>query len=97
MATGDGIMVDKFLSQDLLRALDTFIAEQHPGISRFDALRLAFHDWATRHGYLDTQLDEAEVFPRRHQVGVSRADRHTAGEMLDQFIHVHRSPNGKAR
>ena len=86
-------MVDRFLSEDLLRALDTFISDQHPGISRYEALRIAFHDWAVEHGYLDTEADEADVFPQSTQDSVPRDDRHKAGEMLDEFIFDQRRPN----
>lgn len=83
-------MVDSFLSGDLIRALDTFISDQHPGLTRYDALRLAFHDWAVEHGYLDTPLNEAEVFPRGRRDSVPKRDRQTAGEMLDRFIEEQR-------
>jgi hypothetical protein len=87
-------MVDRFLSEDLLRALDAFIAEQHPGVSRYDALRLAFHDWAARHGYLEAPLEEAEIFPAGGRAMVSRRDRKEAGGMLDRFIQDSRSADG---
>ncbi len=83
-------MVDSFLSKDLLRALDTFISDQHPDLTRYDALRLAFHDWAVEHGYLDTPLNEADVFPRGRRDSVPKQDRRTAGEMLNRFIHEKR-------
>jgi len=90
-------MVDRFLSEDLLRALDAFIAEQHPGLSRYEALRLAFHDWAVRCGYLDTPLDEADIFPAGGRAMVTRNDRATAGGMLDRFIEDNRSADGRIR
>ncbi len=90
-------MVDKFLSDDLLRALDAFIAEQHPGMSRYDALRLAFHDWAARHGYLDAPVNETEVFPAGGRTMLSRKDRTEAGGMLDRFIEDSRSADGRSK
>ncbi|AVO44122.1 hypothetical protein [Phreatobacter cathodiphilus] len=87
-------MIDRFLSEDLLRALDAFIAEQHPGLSRYDALRLAFHDWAARHGYLDASLEESEIFPAGGRAVVSRSDHKEAGCMLDRFIHDSRPADG---
>jgi hypothetical protein len=38
--------------RDLLDALDRFVAEEHPGTLRPEALRIAFRDWAIGHGYL---------------------------------------------
>ena len=38
--------------RDLLDALDRFIAEDHKGATRPEALRIAFRDWAIGHGYL---------------------------------------------
>lgn len=90
-------MVERFLSEDLLRALDAFIAEQHPGLSRYEALRLAFHDWAVRCGYLDTPLEEADIFPVGGRAMVTRNDRATAGGMLDRFIEDNRSADGRIR
>lgn len=87
-------MIDKYLSEDLLRALDAFISEQHPGLSRFDALRLAFHGWAARHGYLDAPLGETDVFPAGGRAMVTRKDRNEAGGMLDRFILDSRSADG---
>lgn len=36
----------------LIRALDRFIAEEAPGLSRPEALRQAFQDWCVSAGYL---------------------------------------------
>ena len=36
----------------LIRALDRFIAEEAPGLSRPDALRQVFQDWCVNAGYL---------------------------------------------
>jgi hypothetical protein len=79
-------MVDRIFSPDLLAALDRFINEQHPKLSRYDALKLAFQDWAIRHGYLDTPIVETDVFPAGRRTDVSRADRMKAGGMLNQLI-----------
>jgi metal-responsive CopG/Arc/MetJ family transcriptional regulator len=51
-ATGKGTQVQVRLQPDLLRALDRFIAEEAPDVSRPEALRTAFKDWAVAHGYL---------------------------------------------
>jgi metal-responsive CopG/Arc/MetJ family transcriptional regulator len=40
------------LQPDLLAALDRFISEEKPDVSRPEALRTAFKDWAVAHGYL---------------------------------------------
>lgn len=88
-------MVDQILSPDLLRALDRFINGQHPSLSRYDALKLAFRDWAIGHGYLDVPLNKSEVFPRGRRISVSRAVRTTAGAMLDRFIADHPSKDHK--
>jgi hypothetical protein len=88
-------MVDRFLSEDLLRALDAFIAEQHPGLSRYDALRLAFSDWAARSGYLDTPMDPTEIFPKGARDVMTRQDHIVAGGMLDRFIQDSRSEDGR--
>lgn len=40
------------LQPALLTALDRFIAEDHPGISRPEAIRVAFRDWAIARGLL---------------------------------------------
>jgi len=37
----------------LLDALDQFIREEHPDVSRPEGLRIAFRDWAIAHGYLE--------------------------------------------
>lgn len=39
------------LDEDLVKALDRFIAEMHPGISRAEALKRVLRDWAGQHGY----------------------------------------------
>lgn len=52
LANTTGLMVR--VPQDLLAALDRFIAEEcAPETSRPEALRLAFRDWAVGHGYLE--------------------------------------------
>jgi hypothetical protein len=43
------------LDSDLVIALDRFIAELHPGISRAEALALALRDWAGQHGYVGSR------------------------------------------
>lgn len=42
------------LQPDLLTALDRFIAEQKPDMSRPEALRFAFRDWAVGQGLLQS-------------------------------------------
>lgn len=37
---------------DLLAVLDRYIAEEQPGVSRPEALRIAFRDWAVAMNYL---------------------------------------------
>ena len=81
-----GMMADRILSPDLLAALDRFIQEQHPEMSRYDALKLAFRDWALVHGYLDGHHQESEVFPAGRRIALSRTDRAAAGGLLDRFI-----------
>jgi hypothetical protein len=50
--TGKGTLIGVRLQPDLLSALDRFCAESGNGISRPEALRIAFKDWATGQGYL---------------------------------------------
>jgi hypothetical protein len=45
-------MPDRFLSAELLAALDRFIAEQRPDLSRADALKIIAADWLVGHGYM---------------------------------------------
>jgi len=45
-------MPDRILSADMLAALDKFIAEQRPDLSRADALRSIAADWLIAQGYL---------------------------------------------
>ena len=40
------------LDDDLIIALDHFIAEMHPDITRAEALNRALRDWAGQHGYV---------------------------------------------
>ena len=50
--TGKGEPVLVRLQPDLLEALDRFIASRQPGMSRPEALRLAFRQWAAEHRHL---------------------------------------------
>jgi hypothetical protein len=45
------------LLPDLLAALDRYIAEEKPDVSRPEALRIAFRDWAEQQGYLAPETD----------------------------------------
>ena len=58
-ANTTGLMVR--VPPDLLAALDRFIAEENPGASRPEALRLAFRDWAIGHGYLALPSDREDA------------------------------------
>ena len=49
--TGKGTLVGVRLQPDDLALLDRFIAEERPDISRPEALRIAFRDWAIGMGY----------------------------------------------
>lgn len=80
------MMADRLLSPELLGALDRFIQEQHPEMSRYEALKLAFRDWAVEHGYLDGRHEDSEVFPAGRRIAVSQTDRAAAGGLLDRFI-----------
>ncbi len=50
--TGVGTLVGTRLQPDLLEALDRFITDKEPGMSRPEALRHVFRQWAIMHGYL---------------------------------------------
>lgn len=50
-------MPERILTQPLLAALDSFIADRHPGMTRADALKLITREWLVTHGYLGA--DEA--------------------------------------
>lgn len=50
----DSDLVRARMPRDLLDALDAYIMDLPVGTTRPDALRLAFRDWATAHGYLLT-------------------------------------------
>ncbi|QCI67521.1 hypothetical protein [Phreatobacter stygius] len=54
---GETIRVAAELDPALIEALDRFIAEDRPGISRAEALRLAFRDWAQDKGLLAPETD----------------------------------------
>lgn len=58
-ANTTGLMVR--VPPDLIAALDKFIAEEHPGSSRPEALRIAFRDWAIGHGYLELPPDREDA------------------------------------
>ncbi|MFC3323338.1 hypothetical protein [Mesorhizobium cantuariense] len=49
--TGIGAPVMVRLHPDLLEVLDRFIAESGPEITRPEALRTAFREWASDRGY----------------------------------------------
>lgn len=55
--TGKGTLVGVRLQPDLLSVLDRFIAEQKPDMSRPEALRYAFKDWAVGQGLLPHRED----------------------------------------
>jgi hypothetical protein len=50
-------MPEQLLSPALIAALDRFIEEQHPGLSRAAALAIAFQEWAATRGYLAPESD----------------------------------------
>jgi len=52
--TGKGLLIGVRLQQDLLSALDRFVAKDYRAMSRPEALRIAFRDWATAHGYVSS-------------------------------------------
>lgn len=45
--------VTALLSHSMIHALDRYIAEEAPGLTRSDALRRAFKEWCFDRGYLD--------------------------------------------
>lgn len=53
--TGKGTQVQVRLNPELLSVLDHFIAEQQPVMTRPEALRYAFRDWAVGQGLLSPQ------------------------------------------
>lgn len=53
--TGKGTQVQVRLHPELLAVLDRFITEQHPAMTRPEALRYAFRDWAVGQGLLSPQ------------------------------------------
>jgi hypothetical protein len=55
--TGKGTLVGVRMPPDELAALDRFIAEQKPDMSRPEALRYAFRDWAIGQGLLPHRED----------------------------------------
>lgn len=50
--TGKGVLIGVRLQPDLLSALDRFAAKEYGALSRPEALRTAFRDWAIAHGYV---------------------------------------------
>ncbi|MFD1945075.1 ribbon-helix-helix domain-containing protein [Paradevosia shaoguanensis] len=59
VTTGTSPLIGVRLPQDLLEALDEFIQEQHPSISRPEAIRIVFRDWAIGHGYLPAPPEDS--------------------------------------
>lgn len=59
--TGKGTLVGVRLQPDLLSVLDRFICEQQPHMSRPEALRHAFMEWAERNPGLAYSSTEAEM------------------------------------
>lgn len=57
MKTTPQVTVVVALPPDLLTALDTFIADVAPTMSRAEALRYAFHDWAIGQGLIRFRED----------------------------------------
>lgn len=57
----DATLVGVRMAPELLNALDRFIAEEGLSISRPEALRVAFRQWAESRGYLPAlPLDEGK-------------------------------------
>lgn len=50
--TGKGTPVLVRLQPEMLDALDAFVSDHDASLSRPEALRRAFSDWAIAHGYL---------------------------------------------
>jgi len=50
--TGEAISLDLTIPPELCEALDRFIAEREPDLTRKDALLAALREWASEHGYL---------------------------------------------
>jgi hypothetical protein len=59
-ATGINPLIGVRFPPDLLRALDRYIKEEEPKMSRPEALRQAFRDWAIGAGYLRHTADGPE-------------------------------------
>lgn len=55
--TGVGTLIGVRLQPDLLDVLDTFIADGKGEMSRPEALRQAFRDWAIGNGYLASEVE----------------------------------------
>lgn len=55
--TGKGQPVLVRLQPELLEALDRFITGHQPGMSRPEAMRLAFRQWAHEHRYLSARQE----------------------------------------
>ncbi|WP_338531467.1 hypothetical protein [Nitratireductor thuwali] len=72
-ATGKGTPVLVRLQPDLLRALDMFIDRSGGRMSRPEALRLAFREWAESLGYLPHEL-HAEEGKRPEELNASNDD-----------------------
>ncbi len=51
----DATLIGVRMAPELVAALDRFIAEEAPAISRPEALRTAFRQWAEGRGYLPHQ------------------------------------------
>lgn len=68
--TGKGVLVGVRLQPDLLSALDRFAKTESGTVSRPEALRTAFRNWAIAHGYVPS-ADEGK---RPDQLNASNDD-----------------------
>lgn len=50
-------MPDRILTRDLLKGLDSFIAQHDPSLSRADALKMVVQDWLIANGHLRADPD----------------------------------------
>lgn len=48
----DATLIGVRMPSELVAALDRFVLEEKPSMSRPEALRIAFKEWATGRGYL---------------------------------------------
>lgn len=59
--TGKGTLVGVRLQPNDLALLDRFIAEERPDVSRPEALRIAFREWAIGMGYAETSSPKEQA------------------------------------